>query len=103
MPGSKTPLSRLSGFDYERPTARHLAIGVVTGNPGIHEINERANAPAEKIIDAVAAAMAAGLRRQPPESLRPRHLRDGAEGVASVDGGMTRERAESRPSIGVPI
>ena len=46
------------GFEYERPTARHLAIGMVTGNPGIHEINERANAPAEEIIDAVAKAMA---------------------------------------------
>ncbi|MBT3396416.1 MAG: methyltransferase domain-containing protein [Alphaproteobacteria bacterium] len=46
------------GFEYERPKARHLAVGMVQGNPGIHEINERANAPAEEIIDAMEAAMA---------------------------------------------
>lgn len=41
----------------ERPAARHVAIGLVEGNPGIHEINERASAPAEQIIDAVAEAL----------------------------------------------
>ncbi len=41
----------------ERPSARDVALGAVEGNPGIHEINARATAPAEQIVDAVAAAL----------------------------------------------
>jgi len=41
----------------ERPSARSVALGCVEGNPGIHEIHARATAPAEKIVDAVAAAL----------------------------------------------
>lgn len=40
----------------ERPSARDLATGFVEGNPGIHEINERATAGPETIADAVAEA-----------------------------------------------
>ena len=56
--GLGAPEIEAVGFGYERPEARHLAIGMVTGNPGIHEINERATASAEEIIDAMAQAMA---------------------------------------------
>ena len=42
----------------ECPSARRAAIGFVTGNPGIHEIHARANAPAERIIEAVAEGFA---------------------------------------------
>jgi ubiquinone/menaquinone biosynthesis C-methylase UbiE len=41
----------------ERPSAREVALGCVEGNPGIHEIHARATAPAEEIVDAVAAAL----------------------------------------------
>lgn len=41
----------------ERPTARHAAVGLVEGNPGIHEIRERASAGPEAVVDAVAAAL----------------------------------------------
>ena len=40
----------------ERPSARHTAVGFVEGNPGVHEILDRATAPPEAIIDAVAEA-----------------------------------------------
>ena len=40
----------------ELPSARHLATGFVEGNPGIHEIKERASAGADEIGDAVATA-----------------------------------------------
>jgi ubiquinone/menaquinone biosynthesis C-methylase UbiE len=42
----------------ERPSARDVAVGFVEGNPGIHEINERATVAAEVIVDAVADALA---------------------------------------------
>lgn len=42
----------------QRPSARDVAIGLVEGNPGIHEINERATVAAEAIVDAVAEALA---------------------------------------------
>jgi SAM-dependent methyltransferase len=41
----------------ERPSAHDVAVGVVEGNPGIHEINARATAPAEVIVEAVATAL----------------------------------------------
>jgi SAM-dependent methyltransferase len=41
------------------PTALDLARGAVTGNPVIRDVEERASAPAEVIIEAVAAALAA--------------------------------------------
>jgi ubiquinone/menaquinone biosynthesis C-methylase UbiE len=41
----------------ERPSARDVARGTVEGNPGIHEIHARATAPAEEIVEAVAAAL----------------------------------------------
>ncbi len=41
----------------ERPSAQSVARGCVEGNPGIHEINARATAPAEVIVEAVAAAL----------------------------------------------
>ena len=41
----------------ERPLARDVALGCVEGNPGIHEIHARATAPAEEIVEAVAAAL----------------------------------------------
>ncbi len=41
----------------ERPSARGVARGCVEGNPGIHEIHARATAPAEEIVEAVAAAL----------------------------------------------
>ena len=40
----------------EVPSAEHLAAGFIEGNPGIHEIKERASALPGEIIDAVAAA-----------------------------------------------
>ena len=40
----------------ERPSARDLATGFVEGNPGIHEINQRATAGPDVIADAVAEA-----------------------------------------------
>ncbi len=40
------------------PTAREAATGVVTGNPTVVAIRERATAPEETVIDAVAAAFA---------------------------------------------
>lgn len=43
----------------ERPSAHHVAVGLVEGNPTIHEIQERATAPAGEIVDAVAEALAA--------------------------------------------
>ena len=41
----------------ERPSAHDVARGTVEGNPGIHEIHARATAPAEEIVEAVAAAL----------------------------------------------
>ena len=41
----------------ERPSARHVAAGLVEGNPGIHEIRERATAGPEEIAEAVANAL----------------------------------------------
>ena len=41
----------------ERPSAQSVALGCVEGNPGIHEIHARATAPAEEIVEAVAAAL----------------------------------------------
>ena len=41
----------------ERPSARDVARGAVEGNPGIHDIHARATAPAEEIVEAVAAAL----------------------------------------------
>lgn len=43
----------------KRPDAHHVARGFVAGNPGIHEIRERASAGPEEIIEAVAAAVEA--------------------------------------------
>ncbi len=40
----------------ERPSARDVATGFVEGNPGIHEINERATAAPDVIAEAVAEA-----------------------------------------------
>ena len=42
---------------FERPSARHVAIGLVEGNPIIDEVLERASASPEAVIDAVAAAL----------------------------------------------
>lgn len=41
----------------ESPSARHVAVGLVEGNPGIHEIRERATAGPEEIVEAVANAL----------------------------------------------
>lgn len=49
----------------ERPSARGLAIGLVQGNPGILEIRERANAPPEEIVEAVAEALRSELGDAP--------------------------------------
>ena len=38
----------------ERPSARHVAIGLVEGTPGIHEVHERATASPNQVVDAVA-------------------------------------------------
>lgn len=40
----------------QAPTARHFAIGMVKGNPTVHEVTERATASSEEVIDAVADA-----------------------------------------------
>lgn len=62
-------LLREAGFEVEScdrvalearsPTARDAARGLVEGNPVLLDIAERATAPAEEIVDAVAAALAA--------------------------------------------
>jgi len=85
-------------FPYERPAARDLAIGMVTGNPEIHEINERATTPAEEIIDAVAAAMAAEFGDSPLKATAIRSSRQvlrGSVGRPAVtklpaEGGLTQ-------------
>ena len=41
----------------ERPSAREVAIGFVEGNPGVHEINERATVGAKAVVDAVTEAL----------------------------------------------
>jgi len=41
----------------ERPSAHHVAVGAVTGNPGIFEIDERTTADRETVVDAVAQAL----------------------------------------------
>lgn len=63
--GLGAPEIEAASFDYERPVARHLAVGLVSGNPGIHEINERATAPSDTIIDAVTEALAAEFGDNP--------------------------------------
>jgi ubiquinone/menaquinone biosynthesis C-methylase UbiE len=52
----------------ERPSARGLAIGLVEGNPGILEIRERANAPPEQIVEAVAEAIRSELGDAPVQA-----------------------------------
>jgi ubiquinone/menaquinone biosynthesis C-methylase UbiE len=47
------------------PSARSLAIGLVEGNPGILEIRERATAPPEEVVGAVAQAIRAELGDAP--------------------------------------
>ena len=42
----------------ERPSAAHVAEGLVAGNPSILEIQERGTAPAEQVIAAVAQSIA---------------------------------------------
>jgi ubiquinone/menaquinone biosynthesis C-methylase UbiE len=61
-----------SGFDIhvvtatvERPDARHMARGFVEGNPGIHEVRERATAEVETIVEAVAHAVEAAFGPAP--------------------------------------
>jgi SAM-dependent methyltransferase len=51
--------------EAERPSAHHVATGLVEGNPTIHEIQERATAPAGEIVDAVAEALAAEFGDNP--------------------------------------
>ncbi len=63
--GLGAPAIEAVSFEYECPEARDLAIGLITGNPGIHEINERATAPADTIIDAVTEALAAEFGDNP--------------------------------------
>ena len=46
-------------LEARSPTAQDAARGLVTGNPVILDVTERATAPAEEIIGAVAAALAA--------------------------------------------
>ena len=41
----------------ERPSAHHVAVSAVTGNPGIFEIDERATAGRETVVEAVAQAL----------------------------------------------
>jgi ubiquinone/menaquinone biosynthesis C-methylase UbiE len=60
------------GFDIhvvtatvERPDARHVARGLVEGNPGIHEVRERATAEVETIVEAVAHAVEAAFGPAP--------------------------------------
>jgi len=49
----------------ERPDARHVARGLVEGNPGIHEVRERATAEVETIVEAVAHAVEAAFGPAP--------------------------------------
>jgi hypothetical protein len=49
----------------ERPSARSLAIGLVEGNPGIVEIRERASAPPDEVVEAVAEAIRDELGEDP--------------------------------------
>jgi SAM-dependent methyltransferase len=44
-------------LDGHAPSARHVATGMVTGNPVLHAIEERATAPPETIIEAVTARL----------------------------------------------
>jgi ubiquinone/menaquinone biosynthesis C-methylase UbiE len=54
----------LRGFDshvvtatVERPDARHVARGLVEGNPGVLEVRERATAEVETVVEAVTQAV----------------------------------------------
>lgn len=68
-------LLRDAGFDtieievvdtvVERPSAHDVAFGIVTCNPGIHEIDERATADRETIVEAVADALSNALGDAP--------------------------------------
>jgi ubiquinone/menaquinone biosynthesis C-methylase UbiE len=49
----------------ERPDARHVARGLVEGNPGVHEVRERATADIETIVEAVAHAVEAAYGPAP--------------------------------------
>ena len=49
----------------EQPSANHLADGLVTGNPNILEIQERASAPPEEVIAALEEAITAKFGNNP--------------------------------------
>lgn len=49
----------------ERPSAHHVAVGAVEGNPGIHEIDDRATADRETVVEAVAQALCDSLGDAP--------------------------------------
>ena len=49
----------------ERPSAHHVAVGLLQGTPTIHEIEERATAPIGEIVEAVAEALAAEFGDNP--------------------------------------
>jgi hypothetical protein len=46
-------------LEARSPSAQDAARGLVTGNPVVLDVTERATAPAEEIIEAVATALAA--------------------------------------------
>lgn len=45
------------GRQSECPSAKHVAEGLVAGNPSILEVQERGSAPVEEVINAVAKAV----------------------------------------------
>jgi len=70
-----TALVEAAGFDdvachevscmAERPTVRHVATGLVRGNPTIRDVEDRANGTVDEVIDAVADALGDAFGRAP--------------------------------------
>lgn len=51
--------------ESERPSATEVATGLVRGNPTITDVEERASAPADEVVEAVAAALAGAFGGAP--------------------------------------
>tara|TARA_Y100001960_G_C14596391_1_gene788355 strand:- start:774 stop:995 length:222 start_codon:yes stop_codon:yes gene_type:complete len=49
----------------ERPSARHVAKGLICGNPTILDLQERGNAPVDNVVEAAAQAIAATFGDEP--------------------------------------
>jgi hypothetical protein len=49
----------------ERPSARHVAQGLICGNPSILDLQERGNAPVEEVVDAATVAIKSAFGDNP--------------------------------------